>query len=166
MLSFDLRALRTAAATVDADLAPDDEVWQEGDPLPDGPVHVTGRLSAAGSDRYYWHGQIEGAVKAPCRRCLTETRAGMREEAHVLFSEGAEEDADDPDVVQLAPGAAELDLREVVREQWLLNAPRYPLCREDCRGLCPKCGADLNAGDCGCPTTTDSRWDALRKATG
>ena len=47
---------------------------------------------------------------------------------------------------------------------WLLVAPAFVLCREDCKGLCANCGADLNAGACACPPATDSRWDALRAA--
>jgi uncharacterized protein len=45
-----------------------------------------------------------------------------------------------------------------------LNVPGYALCRDDCKGLCPTCGAELNLGDCGCVTTeADSRWAALHK---
>jgi uncharacterized protein len=166
MLSFDLQSLRTRAVTVDGELSPDDPVWQEGDPRPDGPVRVTGRLSAAGPERFYWHGAIEGSVTMPCRRCLTDTTAEVREEAHVVFSENTSDTEDDPDVFDLEPGAMALDLRPAVRELWLLDAPGFVTCREDCKGICPRCGADLNAGDCGCPPVTDTRWDALRKVAG
>ena len=58
----------------------------------------------------------------------------------------------------------ELDLRPALREQWLLNVPGYALCRDDCKGLCPTCGAELNVGPCDCASTSaDPRWDALRK---
>jgi uncharacterized protein len=43
-----------------------------------------------------------------------------------------------------------LDLREQVRETLLLEVPMTPRCRPDCRGLCPRCGANLNLGPCGC----------------
>jgi uncharacterized protein len=43
-----------------------------------------------------------------------------------------------------------LDLREVVREGLLLELPITPVCREDCPGLCPRCGAELSLGPCGC----------------
>ena len=56
MLSFDLRSLEAKAATVDDRLAADDPVWQDGDPKPDTAVTVKGRLSAAGSGQFYWHG--------------------------------------------------------------------------------------------------------------
>jgi uncharacterized protein len=164
MLSFDLQSLHTKAATVDGELSPDDPVWEEGDPTPSEPIRVTGRVSSAGPDRFYWHGRVDGAAVLPCRRCLTDTTVRMSEETHVIFSSDAEDEDGDPDVFELEPGAMALDLRPAVREVWLLHAPTFATCREDCAGLCPRCGADLNAGPCDCPPQTDSRWDALRKA--
>lgn len=164
MLSFDMRSLATRAAVVDEDLSPDDPVWQAGDTRPSGPVHVTGRLSAAGPGRFYWHGRIEGDVTVACRRCLTDTQAKVADETHVIFAErGDPTTDDDPDVYELDPAALELDLRPAIREQWLLAVPAFALCRDDCQGLCPTCGTDLNAGPCDCPPATDSRWDALHK---
>ncbi|MFN2566291.1 MAG: DUF177 domain-containing protein [Gemmatimonadaceae bacterium] len=164
MLSFDLRSLRERAASVNGEIEADDPVWNPEDPRPAGPVRVTGRLSAAGAGRYYWHGRIEGKVALDCRRCLGETTADVEDEVHLIFAEAA--DPDDPDVYVIDPGARELDLRPVVREQWLLDAPAYALCRPDCKGLCPTCGTDLNAGDCDCAPVTQSRWHALRKHRG
>jgi uncharacterized protein len=58
----------------------------------------------------------------------------------------------------------EIDLGPAVREQILLYIPPPPLCREDCLGLCPKCGKDLNEGDCGCDrAVADPRWAALKR---
>lgn len=162
MLSYDIRALREQAVSVDAELPATDAVWQEGDPLPTDGVHVTGRLSAAGPGRFYWHARIRGETAGPCRRCLTDAKASVEDEAHFIFAEEAGDEADDPDVYLIDPGAHELDLRPVVREQWLLAAPGFLECRPDCKGLCPRCGADLNAGPCECPPATDARWDALR----
>ncbi len=163
MLSFDLRDLERNAATVDGRLAADDPVWQAGDARPAAGVHATGRLSKAGPDRYYWSGHIEGEAAGSCRRCLTDAREAVREDVHVLYvGEGDEEVADDPDAYQIPPRALTLDLSTAVREQWLLAAPEFFLCRDDCKGLCPRCGADWNAATCTCKAETDSRWDALR----
>lgn len=166
MLSFDIRSLSSHAVVVDDVLSPDDAVWEEGDPLPSGPVRVTGRLSAAGSGRYYWHGRIEGDAELPCRRCLTDTTVHVKDEAQIIFAEEGTEEAEEPDVFIVDPHASELDLRPALREEWLLSAPTFALCREECRGLCPTCGADLNAGQCDCAPAgdaRDARWDALRK---
>ena len=164
MLCFDIRSLEQHAVTVDDALPPDDPVWQEEDPRPAEPLRVTGRLSTAGPGRYYWHGRIAGEVVLPCRRCLTDAGAQVASEEHVIFVDADDEEADNPDVYPLDARAEELDLRPALREQWLLSVPGYVLCREDCKGLCPTCGAELNAGDCGCPApqSRDARWDALR----
>lgn len=165
MLSFDIRSLEHHAVAVDGSLAPDDPIWQEGDPVPSGPLRVTGRLSTAGAGRFYWHGRVEGDAEMPCRRCLVDARAHVTTEEHVIFVEAEDEEADDPDVYRLDPYARDIDLRPAVREQWLLSVPAFVLCRDDCKGLCPSCGADWNAGPCHCPPaeSRDPRWDALRK---
>jgi uncharacterized protein len=166
MLSFDIRSLEAQAANVDEQLSADDAVWEEGDPKPDTAVHVTGRFSATGTGQFYWHGQISGDVTAPCRRCLNEAHAHVEDESHVIFAEATDEELNDPDVYPIDPNDRELDLRPAIREEWLLAQPRFIVCQEDCKGLCPRCGADLNAGDCGCPPQTDARWAGLRKASG
>ncbi|HQP29583.1 MAG TPA: DUF177 domain-containing protein, partial [Syntrophales bacterium] len=57
-----------------------------------------------------------------------------------------------------------LDLDPIVYEQILLQIPLKILCREDCRGLCPHCGANLNDGPCRCPEeAVDGRFSALKK---
>jgi len=165
MLSFDIRSLTEHAVSVDDTLAPDDPVWLETDTKPSEPIRVKGRLSPAGPGRFYWHGTIEGNVELECRRCLGDATGHVSEDAHLIFAEpGAEGVEDDPDVFIIDDRASELDLRPAVREQWLLNVPGYALCRDDCKGLCPTCGAELNLGDCGCASNmADPRWEALHK---
>jgi uncharacterized protein len=69
------------------------------------------------------------------------------------------------------PGQAEeevysgkvIDLDPILREQLLLALPGYPVCKEDCKGLCPVCGANLNDRECGCdPHVPDPRWAGLK----
>ena len=162
MLSYDLRNLESHAARVDGTLAADDPVWIEGDVHPVGDIHVTGRLSSAGSDRIYFSGHLAGVARDTCRRCLIDVESPVTEDVHLLFAESGGEDEDDPDVYPIDAREYELDLRPAIREQWLLAVPSLVVCREDCKGLCPKCGADLNAGACSCAAVRDPRWDALR----
>ncbi len=167
MLSFDIRSLESHAVVVDEQLPADDPVWKEDDPKPATAVHVTGRLSSAGPGRFYWHGRIEGDVALECNRCLNDTSAHVSDEAHLIFAESGAEEIDDPDVYRLDPNEPELDLRPAIREQWMLAAPSFGLCREDCKGLCARCGKDLNEGSCHCEDKgTDPRWDALKKFGG
>jgi len=163
MLSFDMRSVAAKAVQVDAELSPSDPVWKQGDPVPADPLRVTGRLSSAGAGRFYWHGRLAGDVTIPCRRCLADTRVHVQDESHVIFAEEGSVEAEDPDVYVLDARSIQIDLRPVVREQWLLNVPSYAVCREDCKGFCPTCGKNLNEGPCDCPESQDSRWDALRK---
>ena len=163
MLSFDIRSLESHAAHVSGSLAPDDPIWEDGDLRPAEPIKVEGRLSAAGQSRFNFSGRVHGKTEVPCRRCLKEVEVFVDEDAHFIFSSEGEDAADDPDVYSFDPLAVTLDLRPAVREAWLLAAPAYALCREDCKGLCPNCGIDWNNGTCDCvPATTESRWDALR----
>ena len=166
MLSFDRSSVETKAARVDGKLASDDPVWLEGDPLPADGLIVTGRLSSAGEDKFYFSGRMSGEGEEDCRRCLTPARAKVDEELHLLFADANDEESDESDVYMLQPRATTIDLRPALREQWLLAAPGFALCREDCKGLCPKCGADLNLGPCNCKPDVDPRWAALKeKAT-
>ncbi len=165
MLSYDLRSLDSQPVQVSGALAPDDPVWEEGDPRPAAPVNVTGRLSQAGPGKFYFHGQLSGEMNAECRRCLTDVGENVEGEMHLIFAEQDDPDAaDDPDMYLIEERSAELDLRPALREQWLLFAPAFSQCSEDCKGLCPTCGTDRNVSSCDCAAHVDSRWDALRGA--
>ncbi|MEP7381483.1 MAG: DUF177 domain-containing protein [Gemmatimonadota bacterium] len=164
MLSFDLRTLDSHAAQVDAVLASDDAVWHDEDERPVAGLQVTGRLSAAGPGRFYFSGHLEGTSQDSCRRCLVDVATVVTDDVHLLFAEsGGDDDVlDDPDVFVIDAREYQLDLRPALREQWLLAVPALVTCREDCKGLCVTCGADLNLGACQCATKQDPRWDALR----
>jgi len=164
MLSFDIRSLETKAVQVDGSLQPDDPAWAEGDNRPSEPVVVKGRLSSAGDGRFYFSGRISGSVELPCRLCLLDVEVPVEEEVHFLLAETGAEEAEDPDVFLYEPSARNLDLRAAVRETWLLTAPAFVQCTEECKGLCAVCGTNLNESSCNCtPTKADTRWDALLK---
>ena len=162
MLSFDIRSIETKTVEVEADLEASDPIWEDGDSRPDDAVHVTGRLQSAGEGRFYFSGRLAGGVSGECRRCLTPVKADVSEETHVFFADDGADETGDPDVYVLNPREPTLDLRPAVREQWLLSRPPWLLCRDDCKGLCLTCGADLNAGPCSCAAAVDPRWEALR----
>ncbi len=150
MLSFPVRTLSEGAIQVEADLASDDAVWLEGDVRPVSAVKVTGRVSGAGAGRYYFSGAFHGTAAGECRRCLVPVEFVVQNEAHVIFADADDENADEPDVYTLSDAGMTLDLRAAIRELWLLDASGLPLCRPDCKGFCASCGAELNAGPCAC----------------
>ena len=64
----------------------------------------------------------------------------------------------------LERGAKRIELDAQVRDRLFLETERFPICTEDCRGICPQCGRNLNEGPCDCTLeTVDSRWKALER---
>ena len=110
-------------------------------------------------------GTLRTTVRLACRRCLSPVEKDVDEEVNLLFvEEMAEDDDTGGEVYPLPARGDEVDLTEAVREQVLLDMPEFALCGEECRGLCPTCGANLNEGACECvPEAAPSPWDALRK---
>ena len=106
-------------------------------------------------------GHLSLKTSGPCARCLADTPLNVDQELDLFFlpeskamaehddEEGAE--LQDRDLVVTFYKGDILDLGGVVREQILLAQPMKRLCREDCKGVCPNCGADRNLTNCGCP---------------
>lgn len=103
---------------------------------------------------------VRGHVAAPwvgeCRRCLAPLTGEAVAEVDEVF-------VADPEEGQTWPIERDrVDLEPLARQALVLELPLAPLCRPDCKGLCPRCGADLNLGPCGCaPSEADTRWAAL-----
>jgi uncharacterized protein len=114
-------------------------------------------------------GEIKTEVELLCDRCAAPERAPLAvefdtsfipQEVEAVKAENVELQAEDLILSSYEGDAVDLD--ELVREQILLALPSRHLCREDCKGLCAKCGADLNAGACSCAQgEVDPRWAAL-----
>jgi len=149
MLVVDVRRLHDGPVLTQATLSPEDAARVGLDLSFAGPLAVDGRLQSTGEGEYFWHATVQGRLLAECRRCLERVPVTLEAEIRVLFSTDPDA-ADDPGVYPLAESASQVNLGQAVREELLLAAPAYVLCREDCAGLCPQCGADLNAGPCGC----------------
>ncbi len=103
---------------------------------------------------------LEGTFR--CARCCREFPRKLEFPlAYTLVESLANQDAQEEDGFLLLE-EGRLDLSEVVRSQLLVEMPYRFLCRNDCKGLCPKCGCDLNVERCSCATSeTDSRWAVL-----
>lgn len=118
--------------------------------------------------------EVSATVVAPwegeCRRCLKPVGGQLRCEVRELYRPRPPGEPPNEDEETYPLSGEMLDLRPLVRDAVLLELPIAPLCRADCAGLCPTCGADLNEGECGCaPVSADPRWaalDVLREAGG
>lgn len=156
MLRVDIRQIGPAGIQTRGALAPDDPAF-EGLALPFvGPVEVDGVLRESEGGNFIWRAQVRATVAGECRRCLTTVHQEVADQVDLVFSSDPDL-LDDPSVYALPPQAVRIDLAQAVREEVTLRASAFPLCREGCQGLCPECGADLNAGPCRCaaPGTTN-----------
>jgi uncharacterized protein len=113
-----------------------------------------------------------------CSRCVGPVKVPVDDDLFVTFMPSArlpqagaasddaeDEDAEsDDDDLDLYPyDGEEVDLAPLLRDQVVLAIPFAPLCDEDCKGLCPVCGIDLNTGSCTCDrAVVDPRWGALK----
>jgi uncharacterized protein len=103
-------------------------------------------------------GQISSRWQGECRRCLRRVDGELVAEVRELFRRGG--GGDDG---TYALGEEHVNLREMVLDSLFSALPVLPLCREDCRGICSQCGADLNTGPCDCQEPEpDPRWAGLR----
>lgn len=149
MLLVDLRDLQRGPVETNDQMPSDDPSFEGLAVELDGPLSIRGRLQATGDDDFFWHAHLSGRIRGACRRCLTDLSEPLEAEIDVLFSSDPDA-ADDPSVYALPEPLTKVDVRTAVREELALAAPAFLLCRDDCAGLCGQCGADLNAGPCGC----------------
>ena len=105
-----------------------------------------------------------------CTRCLAPLTQAVDEEIELAIETSAtepmlgEHELTTSDLRTLFLDGQELDTTPILMEQLQLNIPMKPLCREDCAGLCPRCGADRNLAPCSCDDSpSDPRWRALEK---
>ena len=104
-------------------------------------------------------GTVGADLVLTCVRCLREVGDRLEVEVRELFAADPDE-AEDEGYAVLADNRLPLDT--MTRDALVLAFPQAPLCRPDCAGLCPRCGADLNEGDCGHrEPEADPRWSAL-----
>lgn len=119
--------------------------------------------------RYHLVGAVETMLELACSRCLTPfllpvaCAFDLRYLPHAENTGEGEREVEEDDLSTAYYRDDTIDLGDLVREQIYLSLPMKPLCRPDCRGLCPECGANLNAVTCACvPRWEDPRLAPLR----
>jgi uncharacterized protein len=179
-LILDIDALEEANRPFEADLSREflDSVLRAPPPTEfhaGGASHLTGRTTKMGR-QVLVQGRFSIPLTSPCKRCLntvdlsenielvrTFVPADQQKPAREHKGEESEGSFEPELVDEETYQGKELDLAPAIREQILLSLPTAPLCREDCKGLCPRCGKDLNDGECGCDRAVlDPRWAALK----
>jgi uncharacterized protein len=133
------------------------------------PLHAVLKIRTIGSEVLV-DGVLEGDVELLCSRCLIAYTMKVRSPINVVYEpskvinreEHHKLKSDELDMGFYKDDT--LDAAEVLVEQLLLNIPMKPLCSQECKGICPKCGADLNITSCNCSTSEiDTRLKVLEQ---
>lgn len=129
-----------------------------------GEVEVDVMLEKSGKQLY-----VKADVRAhgsfSCDRCTGPFSLPLQStfQKYYVWNPGEAEHLDSFEVEAIPPGLPIIDLKDDVRETVLLAVPLKLLCNDQCKGLCPRCGADLNVEPCSCPPeAADARWETLR----
>ncbi len=115
-------------------------------------------------------GPLRATARGTCARCLTPTTHAWEVDVTELHRSSGMDDDEVDDIgledfdYLLVDGDAQLELDQMVRDALVVGQPVRVLCREDCAGLCPQCGADRNTAPCDhvADRPVDPRWEALR----
>lgn len=108
-------------------------------------VKVSGNVCRRDNSLYIVRGSINAVLSLKCDRCLKPFEKSLDIELDEIYGEEADEDGE----IWLVSDKT-IDLKPAVIADIMLHLPMRSLCSEDCKGLCPKCGHNLNNGDCGC----------------
>lgn len=148
---------REDVSSEDDSLGPADEALK-------GPIELELHLDSV-VEGILARGDIHFAVELPCARCLAPQMAEHSVSVAELFQDPRKRDPDDEDDpgYEIVDDHTAIDLSTLLRDAILMDLPVRVLCREDCQGLCPVCGADRNETDCGHrpEESPDPRWAAL-----
>jgi uncharacterized protein len=132
------------------------------------PAQVRGRIQRHGTE-VELRGELQTTVEIPCGRCLKPVVLPLNQNfserfvSEVNWRAEEQHELGEQDLNLAVFDGQAIELDDLVREEILLALPGHVLCREDCKGLCAGCGADLNLGDCGCESKEiDTRWKGLK----
>ncbi len=107
--------------------------------------------------------EIVAHLNLTCDNCLDQYTTVLEESYTLLYTSDTAAVQDDEMVRLLTSGTGQIDLTEGLRESVIVSLPMRFKCSDDCKGLCAKCGANLNNESCDCGAQpNDPRWDGLR----
>ena len=167
-MRIDLEKLDESGGKFSRTYETDDLKFDEHDLMLIEPVTVDGRIRRKGVE-VELRGNLRTKVTVACGRCLKcvqipiEVDFTERFTAAVSWKNEEQHELTEEDLDLSAFDGESIELDDLVKEEILLAMPGHVLCREDCKGLCPNCGVDFNAGSCDCSTKQiDSRWEKLK----
>jgi len=123
-------------------------------------------------EEFFCQGAARASVIVTCARCLEEFSQELASTTDFIicskeWRETHRDVKDNEEYVFYEGSDLQADVSGIMREAVIVELSMKPLCSESCRGLCPRCGVNLNEKACTCRNDhTDERWDALRKLSG
>lgn len=162
MLKFYLAQIKEGHSTIVVEANPS-EVDLHEHPEFVNPLRVCYTVDRVG-DEIFVKTRLQTSVQLTCDRCLEPYLLNLDEVIDAVMTHDDKlASREEEDIYLINKSTREVDITESVRQTLLLAIPYKKLCREDCKGLCPRCGANLNTAPCTCDQTKrDPRWDALR----
>jgi uncharacterized protein len=134
------------------------------------PVKLSFDVEPQETGRYRVAGHLTGAIELTCGRCVepftlpVATDFDLRYVPRVENAGEGEKEVEEDDLATAFYADDQIDLSELIMEQFHLALPMKPLCNEACKGLCPQCGTNLNTGSCDCKQEwIDPRLAVLKK---
>lgn len=125
------------------------------------PVRVFGRVSNI-ADVVEIHADVTSMLTIPCSRCAAEFAfEHITEVDHTLVRQVNDDAGNDDDLIEVTE--LKYDVNPLITEDIFLSLPYKFLCSEDCKGVCARCGKNLNDGPCDCKKETDPRFDVLKQ---
>ena len=133
------------------------------------PIRARLRIEKVGAELII-KGNVVADVKLQCSRCLKDFQSVLSVPVDVVYHPVEELKGENKHEIKFEEldmdfySGEELDMFDLLKEQIALNLPMKPLCTDLCKGICLKCGADLNEGSCSCNVKDiDPRLEALKK---
>ncbi len=165
---IDLIAIKSSPFSFTAVFTPEEMDFETESAELKSPVEIRGNLTKR-IVQTDLEGEISTDIFVECSRCLLPVEKFLKfpfDVGYVApehYTEAKEVELHEDDLEIALFDGQNIDIKELVREQILLNLPVQVFCSEDCKGLCPKCGANRNLLDCNCEEKEiDPRWSALK----
>jgi uncharacterized protein len=168
MLSLNINKIRTAQERFEQVYTPE-QFGQEPDFRVVAPIALTFDIFKD-KQQFRLVGHVATTLELPCSRCLepfplpVDQTFDLRYQPHAQNTGEGEREIEEDDLTTAFYENDEIDLGQLMREQFYLALPMKPLCSDDCKGLCPVCGTNLNRGSCDCNRTWDDPRLAALKA--
>jgi uncharacterized protein len=162
---LDLSHIRQAETEVRRRFAPEDFVGRDHAFRVVSPVEIAATVHKD-RDRFRLAGTVVATLELPCSRCLEPFTVPVNAAFDLRYlpqsanTGGEEDEVEEDDLTASFYRDDAIDLRQLIEEQFYLALPMKPLCRPDCKGLCPECGVNRNLETCDCQT----RWEDPRMA--